>query len=182
MSRDERRVLTLERLLELVVDSSRPVDLAIETKHPTRYAGLVERRLIETLARFGLAAQARRGQGQVRVMSFSEVALRRVRRLAPGVPMVLLMDRVPVAYRFGVLPRGVTVAGPSIDIVRAHPKFVHRLHGQGNAVHVWTVDEPSDVSLVAALGVDAIITNRPRRVLEQLADGDATERAAHSDH
>jgi len=165
---DHRRVLTLERLLELVVDAPRPVDLAIETKHPTRYAGLVERTLIETLARFGLAAHAERGNGQVRVMSFSEVALRRVRRLAPGLPMVLLMDRVPVAYRFGVLPRGVSVAGPSIDIVRAHPRFVQKLHSQGHAVHVWTVDEPADVDLVAQLGVDVIITNRPRSVLDQL--------------
>lgn len=175
---EHRRVLTLERLLELVVDAPRPVDLAIETKHPTRYAGLVERRLIETLARFGLAAHPRPGQGQVRVMSFSEVALRRVRRLAPGLPMVLLMERVPVAYRFGVLPRGVAVAGPSIDIVRAHPRFVQKLHAQGNAVHVWTVDDPSDVALVAGLGVEAIITNRPRAVLDQLHGLESGEQAA----
>ena len=50
-----RRVLTLDRLLGLVADSSRRVELAIETKHPTRYAGLVERRLVETLARYGWA-------------------------------------------------------------------------------------------------------------------------------
>ena len=30
-------------------DWGRPVQLAIETKHPTRYAGLVERRLVELL-------------------------------------------------------------------------------------------------------------------------------------
>jgi glycerophosphoryl diester phosphodiesterase len=165
---DSRRVLTLERLLQLVVDAPRPVDLAIETKHPTRYAGLVERRLIDTLARFGLATPTAGDRPEIRVMSFSEVALRRVRRLAPGVPIVLLMDRVPVSYRYGVLPRGVTVAGPSIDIVRKHPRFVAKLQSQGNAVHVWTVDEEQDVALLLELGVDAIITNRPRAVLEQL--------------
>ncbi|MEO8330176.1 MAG: glycerophosphodiester phosphodiesterase family protein, partial [Candidatus Nanopelagicales bacterium] len=105
---------------------------------------------------------------QVRVMSFSEVALRRVRRLAPGLPMVLLMERVPVSYRLGSLPRGVAVAGPSIEILRAHPKFALRLRAQGHRVHAWTVDEPADVELVAGLGVDAIITNRPKHVLEQL--------------
>jgi glycerophosphoryl diester phosphodiesterase len=31
-------------------------------------------------------------------------------------------------------------------------------------VHVWTVDEPDDVELCLRLGVDAIITNRPRMV------------------
>ncbi len=45
-----RRVLTLERLLQAAADYDDPVDLAIETKHPTRYGGLVERRLVETLA------------------------------------------------------------------------------------------------------------------------------------
>ena len=175
----DHQVLTLARLLELVVNAPRPIELAIETKHPTRYAGLVERRLIETLAQVGLAAQAAEGSGQVRVMSFSEVALRRVRRLAPGVPMVLLMERVPVSYRLGSLPRGVAVAGLSIEIVRAHPKFVHRLHAQGHGVHVWTVDDADDIDLVARLGVDAIITNRPREVLQQLqTDGGLRPRAA----
>ncbi|HVQ89237.1 MAG TPA: glycerophosphodiester phosphodiesterase family protein [Actinomycetes bacterium] len=168
-------VLTLARLLQLVVDAPRPIDLAIETKHPTRYAGLVERRLIETLAQAGLAAQAGPGSGQVRVMSFSEVALRRVRRLAPGLPMVLLMERVPVSYRLGSLPRGVAVAGPSIEILRAHPKFVQRLISQGHQVHVWTVDDPNDVELVARLGVDAIITNRPKQVMEQLQQASSTD-------
>ncbi len=175
---DDHQVLTLARLLELVVHAPRPIQLAIETKHPTRYAGLVERRLIETLAQVGLAAQATTGSGQVRVMSFSEVALRRVRRLAPGLPMVLLMERVPVSYRLGSLPRGVAVAGLSIDIVRAHPKFVHRLHAQGHGVHVWTVDDSDDIDLVTRLGVDAIITNRPRVVLERLQiDGRSQPRA-----
>ena len=165
---DQRQVLTLDALLEFVVDAPRPIELAIETKHPTRYAGLVERRLIETLSKFGLAARDPEEPGGVRVMSFSEVALRRVRRLAPGLPMVLLMERVPVSYRLGAMPRGVAIAGPCIDIVRAHPRFVARLHAQGTDVFVWTVDDERDVELLIELGVEAIITNRPRSVLKQL--------------
>ena len=34
--------------------SERPIGLAIETKHPTRYAGLVERQLARVLAEFDL--------------------------------------------------------------------------------------------------------------------------------
>jgi glycerophosphoryl diester phosphodiesterase len=62
----------------------------------------------------------------------------------------------------------VRIAGPSLRIVRANPHYVERLHQAGNRVHVWTVDDPADVELCVRLGVDAVITNRPRQVLEQL--------------
>src|SRR5207244_2991793 len=38
---EDGRVLTLDALLAYVHDCGRQVELAIETKHPTRYAGLV---------------------------------------------------------------------------------------------------------------------------------------------
>src|SRR6187200_1157650 len=47
------KVLTLRKLLETVADYDRRVELAVETKHPTRYGGLVERRLVEVLGDFG---------------------------------------------------------------------------------------------------------------------------------
>ena len=82
--RDESldRVLTLRKLLETAADYDRRVDLAIETKHPTRYGGLVEKRLVETLRDFGW----HEGDTPVRVMSFSFTALTRVDQMAPGGP------------------------------------------------------------------------------------------------
>lgn len=168
VSADHLQVLTLERLLELVVDTPRHLQLLVETKHPTRYAGLVERRLVEMLRRFGLDGWVPVEETQVTVMSFSEVALRRVRRLAPGVPLVLLMERVPVAYRSGQLPKGVRIAGPGLSVVRAHPNYASRVQDSRSRVFVWTVDEPEDVELLHDMGVDAIITNRPREVRLQL--------------
>lgn len=53
-------------------------------------------------------------------------------------------------------------------IVRNHPAYIERLKQAGHQVHVWTVNETSDVNLCAGLGVDAIITNRPRAVLDHL--------------
>ncbi|GCD98246.1 glycerophosphodiester phosphodiesterase [Embleya hyalina] len=166
---DRTSVLTLERLLELVVDAPRTVRLAIETKHPTRYAGLVERRLVDLLERFGLAEPADEDPSLIRVMSFSQLSLRRMRLMAPSLPTVFLMEHVPLLFRDGTLPRDVRIAGPSIDIVRAHPRYVARLHRAGHRVHVWTVDTPEDVELCLRLGVDAIITNRPRQVLAQVS-------------
>ena len=162
------RVLTLERLLELVRDQDRPVQLHIETKHPTRYGGLVEKSLVELLTRFGLASPLTRSVSQVTVMSFSATSLRRVHVMAPTVPTVFLMEHVPLRYRDGTLPPRCSVAGPSLEILRAHPRYVERVHEQGNRVHVWTVDEPEDIAFVLDLGVDAVISNHPRRVLRRL--------------
>ncbi|MET8568055.1 glycerophosphodiester phosphodiesterase [Streptomyces sp. NPDC004783] len=166
--REETSVLTLERLLELVSDAGRRVELAIETKHPTRWAGQVEERLLLLLKRFGLDAPARADESPVRVMSFSARSLHRVRAASPTLPTVYLMQFVSPRLRDGRLPAGVGIAGPSIRVVRNHPAYVERLKQAGHQVHVWTVNETADVDLCAGLGVDAIITNRPRAVLTHL--------------
>ena len=163
-----RRILTFDRLLELVVDCGRQVGLYVETKHPTRYSGLVEQKLVESLRRFGLDDPARPVDATVVVMSFSPLAMRRVRLLAPAVPTVLLFDTVPRFFRDGSLPFDIRVAGPGIHVLREHPRYVERVHRAGNQVYVWTVDEPDDVDLAVSLGVDAIATNRPARVLSRL--------------
>lgn len=154
-------VLTLDRLLELVVDTQRPLLLAIETKHPNRYAGQVERAVVERVRHYGLHRTPRPDRHRVQIMSFSAQAVRRIRNLAPVLPTVFLMERVPIRMREGLLPFGSHIAGPGIDIIRAHPGYVDRVHRAGGQVHVWTVDQEADIDLCRRLGVDAIITNRP---------------------
>lgn len=166
--RDRSQILTLRRLLESVADAGRPVEIAIETKHPTRYAGLVERRLVELLEHFGWSAPRMGRTSPARVMSFSHLSLRRIHQLAPAVDTAYLMDRVPLWFRDGSLPLDVTIAAPSIDIVRSHHRYVERAHRAGHPVHVWTVDSHRDIALCIELGVDAIITSRPTRVLKAL--------------
>jgi glycerophosphoryl diester phosphodiesterase len=166
---DRGRVLTLERLLQLALDHVRPVQLHIETKHPTRYGGLVERALVDLLERYALASPLSRSVSRVTVMSFAPTSLRRIHAMAPVVPTVLLMERVPVRFRDGSLPSQVAIAGPSLAILKAHPTYVERVHAAGHRLHVWTVDEPADIDHVLGLGVDAVISNHPRRVLQKLA-------------
>jgi glycerophosphoryl diester phosphodiesterase len=165
---DGSRVLTLQRLLSTVHDAGRPLTLLIETKHPTRYGGLVEKELVRVLRRFGLAGTKTKPQISVTIMSFAPVALRRVRLLAPTVPLTLLLDRTSTIRRDGSLPHGVSIAGPGIKLVRTDPDYVARAHAHGHQVFCWTVDKPDDIAAVADLGVDAIITNHPRRVRRQL--------------
>ncbi|MFI5691703.1 glycerophosphodiester phosphodiesterase [Kribbella sp. NPDC051586] len=167
---DVRKVLTLDTLLATVRDAGRPVELAIETKHPTRYAGLVEKRLIEALDRYGWARPKLGSESPVRVMSFSWLSLRRLRTAAPGLRTVLLMDRVPLRFRDGSLPTGVSYAGPSLEIVTAHPEYVDRAQKHGHQVHVWTVNAEEDLRRCRDLGVDALITDRPEAALKVLAE------------
>ena len=170
-------VLTLETLLSLVADAPRPVRLLVETKHPTRYQGLVEKELVALLDRFGWAGRPGPPQSlrepadmgsKVIVMSFAQTAIRRVKLLAPDVPTVLLLDRLLPGRREGLLPAGVPIAGPGLHVLRHDPHYVARAHNRGKLVFVWTVDTPRDVRFVADLGVDTIITNRPAEVAAQL--------------
>ncbi|MEV7233123.1 glycerophosphodiester phosphodiesterase [Streptomyces sp. NPDC051020] len=164
-------VLTLERLLELVVETraaGRPLQLAIETKHPTRWAGQVEERLLHLLKRYGLDTPPAEGPSPVRIMSFSARSLYRIQAASPTLPTVYLMQFVSPRLRDGRLPAGARIAGPGLRIVRSNPGYIERLHRAGHRVHVWTVDEPEDVELCTRLGVEAIITNRPKQVLSQL--------------
>jgi len=159
--RDLDGVLTLRRLLETVAAEERRIELAIETKHPTRYGGLVERRLVETLADFGWSG----AESPVRVMSFSYVALQRMQRLAPDLRLVMLIDKArhwPVLKP--VLEPG-WILGPGIDALTRHPKFASKLADTGRDVHVWTVNTHQQLDLCLDLGVEAVITDRPREVL-----------------
>ena len=165
------RILTLNNLLAAVHDAGRPMRLLIETKHPTRYGPAVEEQLVGALRRFGLHEPGPSTRVQVSVMSFSALAVRRIGRLAPRVPTVMLLEILPAGLRGGRLPFGAGIGGPGIRLLRAHPEIAHRLHERGNQVYVWTVNEQSDVDLAIELGVEGIITDRPgfvRRRLDRL--------------
>ncbi len=159
-----RKVLTMKGLLEAVADYDRPIDVAIETKHPTRYGGLVERRLIELLETFGWAGK----HSPVRVMSFSWVALNRVKRLAPDLEVVQLVERL-VAWpkTENIITRG-WIAGPGIDLLRENPRFARKLGASRRRVHVWVVNTAEDLDLCQELGVEAVISDNPGFALRHL--------------
>jgi glycerophosphoryl diester phosphodiesterase len=166
--RDESldKVLTLRTLLETAADYNRRVELAIETKHPTRFGGLVERRLVETLRDFGWD----RAGTPARVMSFSFTALSRVDSLAPEIPLVLLIDKSSTwPIRAPMIGKDWLV-GPGIALLRDDPKLAARIQKRGHDVHVWTVNTEEDLRLCQDLGVKAVISDRPAYMLELLAD------------
>ena len=166
------KVLTLRKLLETVADYDRHVELAIETKHPTRYGGLVERRLADALAAFGWTGPG----APVRVMSFSYTALQRMRRLTPDVALVILIEK----KRHWPMLQGVIgadwILGPGIDLLHESPTFARRLADTGRDIHVWTVNTAEDLEVCLRYGVKAVITDRPGMMLDLLEADEASGR------
>ena len=155
-------VLTLRRLLETVADYDRRIEVAIETKHPTRYSGLVEKRLVQMLRDFGWD----RSGTPARVMSFSFTALQRVERLAPDVPLVQLVDK---ASYWPMLRRVIGrdwIVGPGITELGEHPRLGRSIARTGREIHVWTVNTPEELRRCEELGVTTVITDRPAYLLE----------------
>ena len=126
----------------------------------------MEEKLAGLLRYYGLAKPGK--PVHVTVMSFSALAVRRVRELVPDVDAVWLTEWATPGLRNGQLPFGARIGGPGVRVVRHNPGIVEKLHKNGHKVYVWTVDTPEDFDLMVKLGVDGIISNRPRYVLDRL--------------
>lgn len=159
-------VLTLWRLLEVLADHDRRVEIAIETKHPTRYGGLVERRLAAMLRTFGWD----RVGSPVRVMSFSYTSLLRMARYAPELPLVMLLEHRGAWPRLARVVGESWSLGPGIELLTSSPRLAERLVVTGRDLHVWTVNTPEQLERCLEWGVRAVITDKPRLMLD-LLDG-----------
>jgi glycerophosphoryl diester phosphodiesterase len=165
----QRTLLTLRELIEMVHAHPSPVELLVETKHPTRYSGLVEQRLVELLNELGWDPASDGPTAPVRVISYSQLSLRRMRRWAPWVPLAWVVERdLPPRLARGELPRGVGTVAASYDLVRRNPEWVRRMHEAGHGVYVWVVNSEDGLRLCRQLGVEAVITDRPRFAREML--------------
>lgn len=189
------QVLTLEDLLDVVAGAGRPMDLAIELKHPTPYRFAAEDAVLQILADRGWdPATGQVGDGRVSLMSFHPGAVRHLRRTvgADAVMCLLETPSAAVAYDGGVpATRAVKAAyvrrvtrqsadlvdsgesggvGPGVDYVLAFPDRVRGWVEAGRLVRVWTVDTPDDLAGVLAVGAQEVTTNVPARVVA-LLDG-----------
>src|SRR5262249_47997032 len=80
-----------------------------------------------------------------------------VATLRAGIPFATLCNTAQVPVKEG--PLTVTTKG-----------FVERAHRRGLKVHVWTIDDPAEMTRLLDIGVDGLMTDRPmvlRDVLTQ---------------
>ena len=109
--------------------------------------------------------------GKIRFIlsSFNIISLLRFRALEAPLDMGLLVAPDLIWY----LKSGLSI--PFIRPQAIHPHYsmvnselVQAAHAKGLQVNVWTVNGASEVRRLQDLGVDAIISDDPRRVSEAL--------------
>jgi glycerophosphoryl diester phosphodiesterase len=134
----------------------------VETKAPGEYGGRMEPALVSLLRRLDLVPEGEVDPdgAPVLVQSFDLASLDAVKQLAPSLPTAWLLPALPVDFPAGI-PETVDVLAPSADVVLANPGIVDEAHAAGRPVHVWTVDDPTEMDQLLGLGVDGIFTNTP---------------------
>ena len=107
------------------------------------------------------------------VSSFNPFALRRVKRLNPRINTGLLyffdLPAHPIRALFLFLA-DPDALHPEKRLVTQ--KYMRWARKKSYRVNAWTVDEPTEMKRLIALGVDGVITNRPDVLREILDTGD----------
>lgn len=174
--RQPEQVLTLRSFLVLA-EAYPDVKLFLETKHPVATGGRVETVLRDELRYFGLDRPSSYARSRAVMMSFSVMAVRRFRQLAPEIPVVQLRERRNVLKSWPAEGFGAQLMGPSIGALRARPWLVEYWRSRGLGTYCWTVDDPADLLLCRDLGVEWVGTNVPSRAL-QVLEGPGSRGAA----
>lgn len=163
----QRSVMTLPDLLDLVAAAryrGADVSVSIETKHPNSRGLQLERQVCALLSQRGWD----RAGAPVRLITFSVAGARLLARLVPEVDRTLLVTDSADQLTTGVLPSGIRAVGIDISLLRRDPGFVGRARARGNEVHVWTVNEESDLQLCRDAAVSSVTTDHPDRAREVL--------------
>ena len=66
-----------------------------------------------------------------------------------------------VAQRVAQVSVRAAQAGPGARVVVVNRRFIDAAHRNGVGVHVWTIDEPTEMQRLLDLGVDGIMTDYP---------------------
>lgn len=157
-----QKVPRLSDVLDLV-DGKATVNIEIKNA-PIRYAG-IEDDLISLLAKY-------KYPDKIVISSFDHEVLRRLHEKAPQYKTQILMDGVLCDLGKYCQTVGATAWNPGFGLVRADN--VEDAHKSALAVNVWTVNKPEQWKAAVDMGVDGIITDNPKGLIEFLSKDPAT--------
>lgn len=170
--------LHLHQALELLAPAG--IGLHIDVKRP----GL-EAAVVDAVAAYGL-------EERVVISSALAGVLRKVASLAPGLPRAIGYPRDRLGISGHRWPGTLTATGAAalraamparipllLRLARANVLALHHTlcshatiaaaHGRGAPVFAWTANDPERVLALAALGVDAIVSDDPKTCLATLS-------------
>ena len=147
--------ITLNELLDIAIEEKK--DLLIETKHPVLTAGKIERRVLEILAK--RRSEIEEAGIHITVMSFSYLAVRRLRGKYPDIAKVI---KYALAAR---LSREKTVA-LNIELIQRDPKIMQKMKAE--KIFVWTVNTSAGLKCVKDQKIVGVITDKPRFARKKL--------------
>ncbi len=154
------RIPTLEEVLETMGNR---LLLNVELKSTSLYDDGLERAIVAQIKR-------RKLDERVLFSSFNPFSLRRVKRIAPHIPVGLLyVPSLPLPLYQILLAALVPHEACHPGYTTVGARYVAWARRRGYRVNVWTVDDPDEMRRLIGLGVDGIITNVPnvlRHVLE----------------
>lgn len=150
---------TLWQVMEAIAGQA---ELHIELKGP---------QTADEVARLTRRAEAELGFAPTQwvVSSFHHPELARFAALRPDIRLGALTSTIPLTLAKFAAELGAWSLNCDVDFV--DQSLVQDAHDRGLKVLVYTVDEPADQAMLAAIGVDGIFTNRPDRFLPPTKNG-----------
>ena len=124
--------------------------------------------------RFLSVIRAHKAERRICVASFHYGNLKRLRSAAPDIlTSITTKEVVPLVLRgkMGLLPRSfdrkiifqIPVRQYGITVV--NERFVREMHKRGAVVMVWTINEEEEMRRLYSMGVDTIMTDNPRLLI-----------------
>ena len=145
-------MLFRSEFMEIAIGANK--DVLIETKHPNKFKGLLERKLAEELEHLNPKIN-------MSFMSFSPRAVWRMRKF-PGRKVQLVERRINYIPKFHA-----DVVAPFWELV--DESWVELCRKRGQQMYVWTVNDPEVAKRLANWGVDTLITDNPELIRKSIA-------------
>ena len=148
-------VITLGELIDIAIEAKK--DLLIETKHPVRTCGRIERAVVALL--HSRKEEISRSGIEVVLMSFSYLAVTRLRKLYPKVAKV-------IKYKMSLRINGAPNIAVSHELIEKIPKF--NSYVRNRRVFLWTLNNNKDFAKAILLTVDGVITDEVESAKKEL--------------
>ena len=147
--------ITLNELLDIAIEEKK--DVLIETKHPVLTAGKIERRVLDILAK--RRSEIEEAGIHITVMSFSYLAVRRLKRKYPDVAKV-------IKYSIPARISRSKIVALNIELIEKNPRILGKLKAE--KILVWTVNTSAGLKCLKDQEIDGVITDKPRFARKKL--------------